>query len=172
MKKLGYFVSMVLLLGAVTFCGVANAGLTASQPPQINGFVGETILLTVTLGNNGNNAILATVIPIVPLGVVTDMPFAQPVELGPSITKPVNYNLRAEQSGMYPIKSKINYEEGGREHSLYLESDFMVIDRTPIPQEPKNSEMNQLHPTDGLDIKIISDKSGNEIQRRSLKHDL
>jgi len=159
MKKLGYFVSIILLLGAMALCSNANAGLTASQPPQINGFVRETIPLTVTLGNNGDLAILATVTPIVPSGVGTDMPFGQPVELGPGITRPISYNLWAEQVGTYPIRSQINYDEGGRENSLYLESDFTVIDQPAMPQEYRNSAMNQLYPNNELDLKTIGDRS-------------
>ena len=159
MKKLGYFVSIILLLGAMALCSNANAGLTASQPPQINGFVRETIPLTVTLGNNGDLAILATVTPIVPSGVGTDMPFGQPVELGPGITRPVSYNLWAEQVGTYPIRSQINYDEGGRENSLYLESDFTVIDQPAMPHEYRNSAMNQLYPNNEPDLKTIGDRS-------------
>jgi hypothetical protein len=162
--KLGYFVSMIMLLGFVSLCSNANAGLTASQPPQINGFVGETIPLTVTLGNNGDIAILATVTPIVPIGVATDAPFDLPIELWPGVTRPVNYNIWADQVGTYPIRSKINYDEGGRQHSLYLESDFTVIDRSMVPQESKYSAMNKLHLKNERDIRKISDKfvSGNQ----------
>jgi hypothetical protein len=132
MRQLGCFVPILLFVGMV-LNGIASAELTASQPPQLRAFVGETAMVTVTLTYRGANALEATVMPEVPNGVITEMPYGQTVQLNPEISVPVSYSLRAEQRGTYNIVSQIAYNEGGMARELRLESIFEAIDQRALP---------------------------------------
>jgi hypothetical protein len=128
MRQLGCFVPILLFVGLI-LNGIASAELTASQQPQLRAFVGETTMVTVTLTYRGANALEATVMPEVPNGVITDIPYSQKVLLNPEISAPISYSLRAEQSGTYNIVSRIAYNEGGMARELRLESIFEAIDQ-------------------------------------------
>ena len=132
MRQLGCLVPILLIVGMV-LNGMASAELTASQPPQLRAFVGETAMVTVTLTYRGEDALQVTIMPEVPIGVITDMPYGQTVQLNSGISAPVSYSLRAEQSGTYNIASQIAYNERGMARELRLESIFTAIDQRAPP---------------------------------------
>jgi len=144
MRQLGCFVPILLLVGMVVLNGMASAELTASQPPRLRAFVGETAMVTVTLTYRGANALQATVMPEVPNGVITDMPYGQTVQLNPGISAPVSYSLRAEQSGTYNIASQIAYDEGGMARELRLESIFTATAQSAPPAGGSPSMPNDM----------------------------
>ncbi|MCJ7445694.1 MAG: hypothetical protein MUO26_14430 [Methanotrichaceae archaeon] len=160
MKQLGYFVFNLLLLSTVVLCGLANAGLTASQPPQLSGSVGETITLTARLTSTGDNALQATVTPELPSGVVSDMPYGQTVMLYPGISVPVNYPIRAEQGGIYNIATKIDYDERGM-RILRLYSTFSVAAQTGVSPttSPSSQQAINLYHSPILEIPAIGGSS-------------
>jgi hypothetical protein len=143
MRQLGCLAPLLLIVGMV-LNGIASAELTASQPPQLRAFVGETAMVTVTLTYRGANALQATVMPAVPNGVITDMPYGQTVQLNPGISAPVSYSLRAEQSGTYNIASQIAYNEEGMARELRLESIFTAIDQRGPPSGGSPSMSNDM----------------------------
>lgn len=125
MKQLGSIVPVLLLLGVGITSGLASAELTASQQvqPQIAA-VGETATVTLTLAYAGGNATQIMVVPILPPGIVSDMPGTKSASLNSGSSLPISYPIRAVASGSYLITSKISYTEETAARRLNMVSEF------------------------------------------------
>jgi len=125
MKQLGSLVPILLLLGMGVTSGLAAAELTASQQVQPPiAAVGETATVTLTLAYKGDNATEIMVVPILPPGIVTDMPGTQTASLNSGSSVPISYPIRAVESGNYQITSQISYTEKTTTRRLNMLSKF------------------------------------------------
>jgi hypothetical protein len=146
MKHLGLVhITLILVAGAVLICGpVAGNGLTAYQSLMPSSAeVGQMATVIVSLTNNGQNSIPATVTPSLPPGVVANMG-GQSLELYPGQTQQVSYPITAQQSGSYWITSVISYSEDGYPYNLMYDSPFTATESvsTPSPDQPDSSVEN------------------------------
>ena len=136
MKHLGLVhITLILVAGALLIYGpVAGNGLTAYQSLMPSSAeVGQMATVIVSLTNNGQNSIPATVTPSLPPGVVANMG-GQSLELYPGQTQQVSYPITAQQSGSYWITSVISYSEDGYPYNLMYDSPFTAIE--PLPVSP------------------------------------
>ncbi|MGA9099642.1 MAG: hypothetical protein WB392_12000 [Methanotrichaceae archaeon] len=125
MKQLGSLVPILLLLGVGVTSGLATAELTASQQVQPQtATVGETAIVTLTITYNGDNSTQIMVDPLLPPGIVTDMPGTQTTSLNSGSSVPISYPIRALQSGNYQITSQISYTEERTTRRLNMLSEF------------------------------------------------
>jgi uncharacterized repeat protein (TIGR01451 family) len=140
LKQLGLW-PILLLLGVGITSGLAAAELTAGHSVPPTASVGQTVKVTVNMYNSGNSATQVIVTPDLPSGVVTSPPGSWPADLAPGSQAVVNYPIRAEQSGMYWIASRIAYSESGVWRELRLEAPFtaesaQVNPPSPVPESP------------------------------------
>ena len=136
MKHLGLVhITLILVAGALLIGAAAGGnGLTAYQSLMPSSAeVGQMANVIVSLTNNGQNSIPATVTPRLPPGVVANMG-GQSLELYPGQTQQVSYPLTAQQSGSYWIVSDISYSEDGYWRSLSLEAPFTATEPVSSPQ--------------------------------------
>jgi hypothetical protein len=135
MKHLGLVhITLILVAGAVLICGpVAGNGLTAYQSLMPSSAeVGQMATVIVSLTNNGQNSIPATVTPSLPPGVVANMG-GQSLELYPGQTQQVSYPITAHQSGSYWVTSVISYSEDGYPYNLMYDSPFTATEPVSSP---------------------------------------
>ena len=135
MKHLGLVhITLILVAGAVLICGpVAGNGLTAYQSLMPSSAeVGQMATVIVSLTNNGQNSIPATVTPRLPPGVVANMG-GQSLELYPGQTQQVSYPITAQQSGSYWVTSVISYSEDGYPYNLMYDSPFTATEPVSSP---------------------------------------
>ena len=135
MKHLGLVhITLILVAGALLIGAAAGGnGLTAYQSLMPSSAeVGQMANVIVSLTNNGQNPIPATVTPRLPPGVVANMG-GQSLELYPGQTQQISYPLTAQQSGSYWIVSDISYSEDGYWRSLSLEAPFTATEQVPTP---------------------------------------
>ena len=135
MKHLGLVhITLILVAGAVLICGpVAGNGLTAYQSLMPSSAeVGQMATVIVSLTNNGQNSIPATVTPSLPPGVVANMG-GQSLELYPGQTQQVSYPITAQQSGSYWVTSVISYSEDGYPYNLMYDSPFTATEPVSSP---------------------------------------
>ena len=140
MKHLGLVhITLILVAGALLIGAAAGGnGLTAYQSLMPSSAeVGQMANVIVSLTNNGQNSIPATVTPRLPPGVVANMG-GQSLELYPGQTQQVSYPLTAQQSGSYWIVSDISYSEDGYQRSLSLEAPFTATE----PATPQPGQIN------------------------------
>lgn len=146
MKQLGSIVPILLLLGVGITSGLAAGELTASQQvqPQVAA-VGETATVTLTLAYSGSDAMEVMVVPILPPGIVTDMPGTKAASLTPGSSVPISYPVRAVESGNYLITSQISYTEDNAMRRLNMVSEFTATGgsspSTPGPSMPGTSNL-------------------------------
>lgn len=142
MKHLGLVHITLILVAAALLIGAAAGGngLTAYQSLMPSSAeVGQMANVIVSLTNNGQNPIPATVTPRLPPGVVANMG-GQSLELYPGQTQQVSYPITAQQSGSYWITSVISYSEDGYPYNLMYDSPFTATE--PVPVSPPD----QIHP--------------------------
>lgn len=135
---------ILLLLGVGITSGLATAELTASQQVQPEtATVGETAIVTLTLTYSGGNATQIMVVPILPPGIITDMPGAKAASLNSGSSVPISYPIRAVESGNYQITSQISYTEERTTRRLNMLSEFQATGgstpSTPGPSMPGSS---------------------------------
>ncbi len=141
MKQLGSIVPILLLLGVGITSGLAAGELTASQQvqPQVSA-VGETATVTLTLAYSGSDPMQVMVVPILPPGIITDMPGAKAASLSSGSSVPISYPIRAVESGNYLITSQISYTEDKATRRLNMVSEFTATGgsgpTTPGPAVP------------------------------------
>ncbi|HPM26337.1 MAG TPA: hypothetical protein PK602_06485 [Methanothrix sp.] len=136
MKHLGLVhITLILVAGALLIGAAAGGnGLTAYQSLMPSSAeVGQMANVIVSLTNNGQNPIPATVTPRLPPGVVANMG-GQSLELYPGQTQQVSYPITAQQSGSYWITSVISYSEDGYPYSLMYDSPFTATESVSSPQ--------------------------------------
>ncbi|MFB3766006.1 MAG: hypothetical protein ACE14P_12275 [Methanotrichaceae archaeon] len=159
MKQLGSLVPILLLLGVGITSGLTAAELTASQQVQPQtATVGETAIVTLTLTYNGGNATQIMVVPLLPPGIVTDMPGAKAASLSSGSSVPISYPIRAVESGNYQIASQISYTEERTTRRLNMLSEFTATGRsTPGPSMPGASGSSMPSPLLHLDSPMSGD---------------
>ena len=145
MKHLGLVrITLILMAGALLIGATAvGSGLTAYQSLMPSSAeVGQMATVVVSLTNNGQNSIPATVIPRLPSGVVANMG-EQSLELYPGQTQQVSYPITAQQSGSYWITSVISYSENGYPYSLSYDSPFTATESvSPTPSDQPGATVN------------------------------
>jgi len=135
MKHLGLVHITLILVAVALLIGAAAGGngLTAYQSLMPSSAeVGQMATVIVSLTNNGQNSIPATVTPSLPPGVVANMG-GQSLELYPGQTQQVSYPITAQQSGSYWITSVISYSEDGYPYNLMYDSPFTATESVSAP---------------------------------------
>ncbi len=116
----------------------AAAELTAYQSMTSSADVGQTVMVTVILTYNGQNATQATVTPSPPSGVVANGGGGS-IDLSPGVTQSVSYPVTALESGSYWVVSDITWEEDGTWRSLSLEAPFNAVAGTETKPQDSTS---------------------------------
>ncbi|MDH7597763.1 MAG: hypothetical protein QHG98_08535 [Methanothrix sp.] len=130
MMRVGF--ALLLLLGVGLCTGFAVAELTASQLLDRGSIsVGDTAVVTLNLIYAGDNATQASVVPLIPYGLMTSGPAMYMVTLYPGRPETVSYPIIAQQPGYYDVISSISYAEYGFTRELQMVSQLVVISQSP-----------------------------------------